>query len=219
KLSVLDKGSVLETRNMINKMYWEKGKEKTLVRFLDGLKRNVTFYSEEKNDRDDNIQYIFIPGVGRPRQISSSEKQNDFEDTDMTNEDMGGRKVYDYRYERQKDASLKIGDETYQSYVLIAESKNKDARFPKIKFWIDQKSMIPVRANMYGRDQKLKRIGLAAKVKEFKPGIFMAQYMYVKDLEKNHETKMQAEKVVWDTPSLSANQFTPSNLSKPWSEQ
>ncbi len=219
ELSVLDNGKLIETRKMINKMIWKKGGDRTIFRFINGLKRNVTFLSIEKGDNKDNLQYIYLPGVGRPRQISSTEKQNDFEDTDMTMEDMGGRKINDYTYKRLKDKTIKIGKETFETYVLIAKNKNKNARFPKYKFYVDKKSLIPVKAKIYGKDQKLKRIGIAANIRELNKGVYMAHYMYSKDLETNHETKMIALKSRLDTKNVKSNLFKPANLNKPWREK
>ena len=219
KMEIFDNGKKVESRRMINKFYWKGGKERIVVRFMNGLKRNVTFLSVEKNPKKDNIQYIYLPGVGRPRQISSAEKQNDFEDTDMTNEDIGGRKVNDYNYKRLKDRNIKIGKEKFQCYVIIAKHKNQSVRFPKFRFWIDKKTLVPVKVKVYGKDKRLKRVGFSALVKELKKGVYMPHYMYMKDLERNHETKMMALKVKIDTPSLKRRQFSPSNLSKPWKER
>jgi hypothetical protein len=102
QMTVLDEGRKIETRKLILKSYRENEKDRVLFRFMNGLKRNVTFLSIDKEE-DESIQYVYIPGVGRPRQISSSEKQNDFQDTDLTYADLGGRKIDDYRYRRLKD--------------------------------------------------------------------------------------------------------------------
>lgn len=219
QLSVFDNGKKLETRRLIIKTFRKNGRDRGMARFMDGLKRGVTSFTIEQGDNEDNTQYIFVPGVGRPRQIASSEKQNDFEDTDLTNEDMGGRKINDYNYTLTKDSTVKIGSESFDCYVLLSTHKNPDARFPRYRSWIDKKTLIPVRVAVYGKDGKLRRQMVAAHIKEVAKGVFMPFYTEVKDLERKHETKIVVQQVKVDDPSLRFEFFTTANMSGPWKEQ
>ena len=219
QLSVFDNGKKLETRRLIMKTFRKDGRDRGMARFMDGLKRGVTTFTIEQGDNEDNTQYIFVPGVGRPRQIASSEKQNDFEDTDLTNEDMGGRKINDYNYTLSKESTVKIGSESFDCYVLLSTHKNPDARFPRYRSWIDKKSLIPVRVAVYGKDGKLRRQMVAAHIKEVAKGVFMPFYTEVKDLERKHETKIVVQQVKIDEPSLRFEFFTAANMSSPWKEQ
>lgn len=219
KLTVIENGKEIETRNVITKTFRKDNKDKSVLRFMNGLKRDVSFLTIEREENQNNIQYVYVPGVGRPRQIDSSEKQNDFEDTDLTNEDLGGRKIEDYNYERLKDASLKIGGESYDCYVIISNNKNKDAKYPKVKGWIDKKTLIPVQYKNYGKDGKIKREGIASQIKEVKKGIFMPFFMYARSVETKHETKMMITQIKLDTPDVQENIFTSANMNKAWKEK
>jgi len=219
KLTVKEKGKVVEQRTLVLKTFRKDNKDKALFRFTSGLKRDVTMLSIEQEEGKDNIQYVYTPGVGRPRQIDSSEKQNNFEDTDFTNEDLGARKIEDYTYKRLGDETLKIGKQSFTCFVVVSENKNPNAKYPKYKTWIDQQSLVPVKIESYGKDGTMKKTGVSAAVKEVKPGIFMSYYVYAKDLETGHESIMTVTNVVMDPSDLSENLFEPANMSKPWKEK
>ncbi|HOJ50116.1 MAG TPA: outer membrane lipoprotein-sorting protein [Spirochaetota bacterium] len=215
ELTVIENGKEIETRSIGIRTLRENNLDKVLFRFTSGLKRDVTFLSLEQPGDKDNIQYIYIPNVGRPRQIASSEKQNDFEDTVFTNEDLGGRKIDDYNYNRLPDQEVKNGNETFQCYVIEATSKDKNAKFPKIKMWIDKATLLPVRYQSFGKDGKPVRIGISANVKEIKKGIYMPYFVNAKDLETKRETKMVVKNVIVD-PNINPTMFNPQNIHKPW---
>lgn len=218
-LTVIENGKAIESRSLITKTFRKDNKDRAIFRFMNGLKRDVSFLSIEREEGQNNLQYVYVPGVGRPRQVDSSEKQNDFEDTDFTNEDLGGRKIEDYDYERLKDANVKVGGQSFDCYVLISNNKNKDSKYPKYKTWIEKKTMIPVQIKAYGKDGKLKREGVSAQIKEIKKGIFMPFFLYAKDVERKHETKMVVSKVKIDTADVRENLFTPANMNKAWQEK
>jgi len=215
ELTVMENGKEIETRGIGLRTYRENNLDRVLFRFTSGLKRDVTFLSIEQSGDKDNIQYIYIPNVGRPRQISISEKQNDFEDTVFTNEDLGGKKLDDYNYNRLQDQEVKNGSETFNCYVIEALSKDSNARFPKIKMWIDKNTLIPVRYQSFGKDGKVVRMGISANIKEIKKGIYMPFFVQAKDIETKRETKMTVKNVVVD-PEVNKNMFNPQNMSKPW---
>jgi hypothetical protein len=68
-----------------------------MFRFIDSMKRGLTFLTIETHGPDIN-QYLYAPAIGRPRRIASQDRQNNFEDTDLTYEDLGGLKLDDYTY-------------------------------------------------------------------------------------------------------------------------
>lgn len=219
RLTVLDKGKEVETRQIITKTFRENNLDRIVFRFLSGLKRNVTFLTIEQTGNKDNLQYIYIPNVGRPRQIASAEKQNDFEDTDFTNENLGGMKLDDYNFSRLADRSVKIGQENFDCYIIMAETKDSSARFPKTRMFVDKKTLIPVQMHIFGKDGRPARMGVSAQIKEITKGVFMPFYVYAKDLPTGHETKMSVVDVKVNPAGIKAQDFRPANMSKPWMEQ
>jgi hypothetical protein len=159
---------------------------RSLFRFTSGLKKDVTSLSMEQVDRIgvDDIQYTYLPSLRRPRRVSSSERQNDFEDTDFTNEDLGGIKVSDYTYKR-------LGDETYRGlacYVIERFPRNRgNAKYAKHKAWIAKKYMVPIKVEGYDMSMRLKKKMYARNIRRY-ANIWVAMYIKVINVQSNHQT-------------------------------
>ena len=104
-----------------------EGLKKHIFRFTDSRYRGTTFLSID-NRGSDTTYYLYLNTVGRPRRLSSGEKQNQFIDTDFTNEELGGFDLDDYTYNR-------IGDIQYngKAHYRICVIKGPECKYPK--FW------------------------------------------------------------------------------------
>ena len=72
--------------------------DRTLVRFTyPNDIRNTAFLVWEHPDADDE-RFLYLPALGRVRRIAGEEKQESFVGSDLSYEDIGGRKVSDYTY-------------------------------------------------------------------------------------------------------------------------
>ena len=182
---------------------------RAMFRFMDSLKRGVTFLTIEI-DGPDNDQYLYIPALERPRKVASSDRQNDFEDTDFTNEDLGARKIDDYDYQRRKD--VKMGDRL--CYKVIARSKDTTARFPKHISWIDQETFIPVQVKVYGRDNQLERVMVAGNI-EAVGNIHIPFKTVSKDLKRDHTTILKVVSAQADT-GLDVHEFNKDQMGETW---
>lgn len=217
-------GKVIDNRNGVIKSikYKAGGKilDKTLFRFTTSVKRGVTFLSIEREGDKDNDQYLYIPALKRPRKLASTEKQNDFEDTDFTNEDLGGLTVTDYTYKKKRKLKSIDGIECI---VIIAKAKDKGARFPKKKIYVSRKHLLPIQVQYYDRDKKVDRILKASDIKEFKVKtnkrgvIYLATTLYAKNLKSNHETilKIPSDQIELELV-LSESDFTSSRMNLGW---
>ncbi|MBI5063594.1 MAG: outer membrane lipoprotein-sorting protein, partial [Desulfatitalea sp.] len=125
--------TVSDTRKVIIKEKTDGELSRAVFRFIDSMKRGLTFLTIETSGPN-NDQYLYTPAIGRPRQIASQDRQNNFEDTDLTNEDLGGLKLDDYAYSRGNDATV----EGRACFKVTATAKAAEARFPKRISWIDQ---------------------------------------------------------------------------------
>jgi hypothetical protein len=195
KLEVKQNGKLLDERQgIIRSIKFKQGNEilgKSLFRFTTSVKRGVTFLSIEASGAADNEQYLYLPSLKRPRRLAVTERQNDFEDTDLTNEDLGGKKIDDYTYERkQKDETV----DGAECFSVIARSKKTDARFPKKKMLISKKYFLPIQVQYYDKDGKLDRALKFTGITEFKSSsnksglIHMPLGIYAKNMKTNHET-------------------------------
>lgn len=184
---------------------------RTISRFMTGLKKGVTFLSIEMPDNQDDVSYSYLPELRRPRRISSSERQNDFEDTDLTNEEMGSPKISDYTYKR-------LPDESYRGmscYVLERYPRDKSkAKYSKHKLWITKKHFIPIKTLGYDMNKRLKKRGYMRAIKKFGP-IWMPTYIKVINVQKMHMTILKSTKIRVNI-RLERSNFLPSRMSATW---
>lgn len=202
---------VTDTRKVIVKRKTYGNVDRALMRFMDSLKRGVTFLTIEHKGAD-NEQYLYLPSMGRPRQIASADRQADFEDTDLTNEDLGGRKVEDYTYQRRGDT--KINDKPV--YKVVAQSKDPDARFPKYMVWIDQETFVPVQVKVYNKDNKLQKVMAAGDIQKV-DDVYIPYKTVVKDFLRDHTTIMVVKEAKANI-GLSGVEFDKNKMGSKWSE-
>ena len=201
----------VDVRKVIIKQKTTENLIRALFRFMDSLKRGVTFLTIEI-DGPDNDQYLYIPSLERPRKVAASDRQNDFEDTDFTNEDLGARKIDDYTYQRRKD--VKMGDRL--CFKLIARAKDPSARFPKHISWIDQETFVPVQVKVYGRDNQLERVMAAGDIQPV-GDIHIPFKTVSKNLKRDHTTILKVISAQANT-GLDIHEFNKARMGETWKE-
>jgi hypothetical protein len=203
--------TVSDTRKVIikEKNYGEL--QRAVFRFIDSMKRGLTFLTIE-TDGPNNDQYLYTPAIGRPRQIASQDRQNNFEDTDFTNEDMGGLKLDDYTYNRGSDAVI----EGRACFKVTAAAKAADARYPRRISWIDQQTFIPLQVKIYNQDNKLARVLVAGDIRPV-GSIHLPFKSVAKDLQADHTTILEVVKAEADS-GLEAQVFDKDSMGVAWKE-
>ncbi len=202
---------VTDTRKVIIKRKTYGNVDRALMRFMDSLKRGVTFLTIEHKDVD-NEQYLYIPSMGRPRQIATADRQSDFEDTDLTNEELGGRKVEDYTYLRHNDTKV----EGSQVYKVVAQAKDPDARYPRYVAWIDIETLVPRQIKVYNKDNKLQKVMVAGDIRKV-GDIYVPFKTVVKDFIRDHTTLLIIKEAKTDV-GLSGVEFDKNKMGNKWNE-
>ncbi|MBU0970642.1 MAG: outer membrane lipoprotein-sorting protein [Proteobacteria bacterium] len=203
--------AISDTRKVIIKEKMFEDLTRALFRFTDSMKRGLTFLTIETHGSS-NDQYLFTPAIGRPRQIASQDRQNNFEDTDLTNEDLGGIKLDEYTYKRGNDTL--INDRP--CFKVTSVATDADARFPRRTSWIDQETFIPVQIKVYNRDNKLARVLAAGDIRAVK-NIHLPFKTVSKNLVENHTTLLEVVRAEVDS-NLDPIGFDKEKMGEPWKE-
>ncbi|KJS33413.1 MAG: hypothetical protein VR64_01015 [Desulfatitalea sp. BRH_c12] len=203
--------AVSDRRKVIIKEKTYGGLSRGVFRFTDSMKRGLTFLTIETHGNN-NDQYLYVPAIGRPRQVASQDRQNNFEDTDLTNEDLGGLKLDDYTYLRGKDTVIN----ERPSFKVTATAKAADARFPRRISWIDQQTFVPLQIKIYNKDNKLARVVVAGDVRAL-GGIYIPFKTVAKDLLQNHTTILEVVRAEVDS-GIDELVFDKEEMGAPWKE-
>jgi len=201
------------TKSLIQRIQWDPDTkmERYLFRFIGGLKHGITFLSMEQPDPNDDIQFVYVPALRRPRAVGAQDLQNDYEDTDFTYEDLGSRKIGRYDYKR-------LPDESYRgvpSYVIEGTMKDKtNARKPVLKSWVSKKELITIKTIYYDRNNRHVRSFYCRDIR-FTGHIYTPFLIKSVDHTKNHQTILKFTYVKTDFP-LQRNEFDSSRLGDTW---
>jgi outer membrane lipoprotein-sorting protein len=150
----------------------------------------------------DDVMWLYMPAFGKPKRISMLSKNQAFTGTDFSYEDMLTTPYTD----RYTPSLLKTEQEVY---VLELKPKSTNSAYSKIIVRINKTYGYPVTMEYFnGKGKKFKEAGYRYE----KTGKYWnAAEVVMKDLEKNHSTKIQIKEVKFDQ-GLSDDLFTPEKM-------
>ena len=172
-----------DERSYISLTAKQNGLTKSLFRFTDSSYRGTTFLAIEKK-KGPNIQYLYLPSIGSPRQVSASDKENNFLDTDIANEDLGGVSIDDYTYKHLSDRTVNGKD----CYVVERYPKNKHSKYSKHLMIIEKDILLPIAAKSYGKDGRVVKIMKGFGVLTLSKNLHILKRMVITDLSRQHRT-------------------------------
>jgi predicted RND superfamily exporter protein/outer membrane lipoprotein-sorting protein len=171
----------------------QKGTEKRIIRFTSPASQaGIAVLG-----LPDDVMYMYLPAFGKERRISASVKNQNFAGTDFSYDDMEP-KPYSDKY------TPKLIMEEGNSYVLELIPKGR-SDYSKIVAHIDRTNFYPEYMEYYDRgNAKIKEATYTfEKVGEY----WNAKEIEMKNLKRDHITKMQTSDVKYDS-GLSDDEFT-----------
>ncbi len=193
-----DKGNEKERKTVM----LQKGSETRLVRFLTPAdQKGIAFLS-----LPDDVMYLYLPAFHKIRRIASHVKNNNFAGTDFSYDDMSS-----FKYSEEYNPKLlSTTDEFYSMELIPKKDVQKD--YSKLIMTIRKDNFYPVKIEHFDKGGNLWKV-LEKKRVEKKGSYWISLEMEMKDLKKNHSTKMITDKIKLDS-GLSDKKFTKRNLKK-----
>ena len=150
----------------------------------------------------DNVMYLYMPAFGKPKKISILSKDQSFNNTDFSYEDMATT-PYVNRY------TPELLESTNEEYTLNLIPKAEKSNYSKIIARIKKPDGYPIVMEYY--DQTGKKFKVAAYQYE-KIGVYWnASQVIMRDLEKDHSTRILISDVKFDQ-GLSDDLFLLENM-------
>jgi outer membrane lipoprotein-sorting protein len=181
---------------------YQKGDEKRLVRFLSPAdQKGIGFLS-----LPDDVMYLYLPAFHKIRRIASHVKNENFAGTDFSYDDMSS-----FKYAEEYNAKLlETKDDVYVLELTPKPGIEKD--YSKLIMEVRKDNFYPVKIDHYDKGGNLWKV-LERKKIEKKGEYWLSMEMEMKDLKKNHSTKMITDKIELDT-GLRDKVFSKRNLKK-----
>lgn len=121
--------------------------------------RGTKFLSVSEVGQEDQM-WIYMPAMGRERRVAAHMTGDSFMDTDFTYDEIGGNFNYDQDYKVERLADAKEQD--VDCYVLDLQAQVDDASYSKIKMWVWQAELVPMKVEFYGEgDHPIKTLILS----------------------------------------------------------
>jgi len=199
RMILIDKDGDEKVRK--SEMY-QKGDEMRLVRFLSPAdQKGIGFLS-----LPDDVMYLYLPAFHKIRRIASHVKNENFAGTDFSYDDMSS-----FKYAEEYNAKLLENKDAV--YVLeLTPKPGIEKDYSKLILEVRKDNFYPVKIDHYDKAGNLWKV-LDRKKIEKNGNYWLSMEMEMKDLKKDHSTKMITDKIELDN-DLSDKVFSKRNLKK-----
>jgi hypothetical protein len=133
----------------------EDGLSRMLVRFTapDDVAGTAFLLREREGGADEQV--LYLPALQRTRRITGSQRRGAFMGTDFSYADLEVRRADRSTCQRLDDEEV----EGQPAYVIEVspETRSEDDPYAKAKMWIHQRTMVPLRVDLYGDDGEVEK--------------------------------------------------------------
>lgn len=207
EMTLTDKSGGERKRQLDIKLKDSGGLVNTFIEFTGPADiAGTRFLTLEKKDEDD-LQYLYLPAVGRARRIVGGQKDQSFVNTDFTYEDMSRRSP-------EEDKQNLLREEKYGEWdcyvVEITAVKPDDSQYSKSLVWVDKQTFIVVRVDFYDKKGENSK-KLTVKKIEQKSGIWTVMEVLMENFKRKTSTLLKTSEMKYNA-GLEDKLFTLRNL-------
>jgi hypothetical protein len=134
--------------------------------------------------------WLYLPELGRIRQLNALAQRERFLGSDLTYEDLTGQSFYDRTHELLGEEDV----DAEPTYRVESRGTSAADAYARIVTWVSRRTFLPVRAEYYGRDGRLQKLGSFGGVHEVK-GIPTPATIVMADVQSGHRTEITVQQV------------------------
>jgi len=156
----------------------------------------------------DSDSWLYIPAMKKVRRISGSSKDDDFQGSDFSYDDIGKRSL-------GKDTFSILGEESVNGvdcWILESAAKDKKAKVSRRVLWISKETNVLQKAEYYDRQNRLLKT-LACEQIEKINGYWTTLKMTMTNVQTKHQTIYELKDMQYDIP-IPENFFSVSALER-----
>lgn len=190
-MNLIDKKG--KSRTQVTKTY-RMSDEKQIMWFLEPANvKGSSFLRISYDDRDDDM-WLYLPAFGKVRRIASHAKSGNFMGSDFSYEDLGDRKLNDYKYRWIKEEEI-----DGKKCQVIESLPNADVStdYSKIISWIWPDADFAIKEEFYDKKRSLKKIKTVNLQKMDK--YWVPTLMTMENIDSKHKTEMKFGEINLDT--------------------
>ena len=189
--------------------------EKSLIYYEQPEDVTGTIFLSVKPVGEDARMWLYLPALGVAKELVAEQKKQSFAGSSFSYKDIGSHSlVDDYTAEVIGEETVKVGDKSYDCYVLKLTSKpNADVDYPTGKTWVDKKTFLTLKSEDYNSDGKLERTMEVVKIGTFE-GNPVADKMLATNTVDESSTTITFVKRERPESEIPDSVFDPNNLAE-----
>ena len=134
----------------------------------------------------DGDSWLYLPAMKKVRRVAGSNKDDDFQGTDFTYDDIGKRSLGKDNFALLGDE--KIGGKDY--WILEPAAKDQRAKISRRVSWIDKETYVTLKREYYDRQNQLLKTLSCENIQKIS-GYWTTQKYTMKNVQTNHQTVME----------------------------
>ena len=141
----------------------------------------------------DSDSWLYLPAMKKVRRVSGSSKDDDFQGTDFTYDDMGDRSL-------GKDTFALLGEETVDGvacWKLEYTAKDKSAKISRRILWIGKDNYVTYKGEYYDKQNKLFKTMECQDIAQI-DGYWTTKKMIMTTLTTSHKTVYEMKDIQYD---------------------
>ncbi len=167
-----------------------------IIEFKSPARLKDTRFLQVVNKDRANDKWIYLPSLRKVRRIAGAAGSQSFVGTDATYDDLETRKIDQDKHKLLGDAKV----DSFKCWKIESVAVDpKDSQYSKKISYIDKKTFIPVKAEMYDKKGKLLKVLMIQKI-EKKNSYWIPVKGYLKNVQTNHTTAVEIIKIQVDKP-------------------
>ena len=156
----------------------------------------------------DSDSWIYLPAMKKVRRVSGSSKDDDFQGTDFTYDDLGTRSL-------SKDNFAILGEEKVNGidcWILEAKAKDPKAKVSRRVSWVNKKTYVVHKGEYFDKQNRLQKTLVADNIQQVN-GYWTSLKMTMTNVQTNHKTVYEIKNLKYDE-KVNESYFTVSALER-----
>lgn len=202
-MRIIDRRERARVRSMVMYSFNDGDESKSLTVFREPADVRGTGFLN-LSDGAANVQYLYLPALGRVQSIAGSRRSERFMGSDFTYEDLGNQSIGELTFE--------LIEET-ESEIVVKAIPEDESQYAYIHYTIDLNKYVLLQADYYNEDgEKIKEL-TAEGYREVRENIWRSDRMIMRDLKENRRTELEWSERVFDEP-IPDRYFTERHLTR-----
>ncbi|MBB5226251.1 outer membrane lipoprotein-sorting protein [Treponema ruminis] len=198
-ITLIDKSGKTRAREIASYAMEEGTTDKSVLVFKTPKDvAGVSYLSFEYPDKADGTavdsdSWLYLPAMKKVRRVSGSNKDDDFQGTDFTYDDLGKRSL-------AKDSVKVLGEESVNGvacWILEYMAKDAKAKVSKRVYWIGKDNYVTYKGEFYDRKNNLQKELVCEDISQIS-GYWTTKKMTMTNVQTKHKTVYEIKDVVYD---------------------